>query len=323
MYAASFLSANNPLGKSPLENSSLPDLPLSHSPLPNNPLALILSGGTYAPVPAPLIEEAAFVVACDKGLQYALAQEISVDLWVGDGDSLVEALGQEEEGADCPSPSQVLQAENKDPSQDLQTEDQDLFQDLHQDPLTELQARLHALQAQYPQCLKNMEVLALPCHKDESDTLQALLEVYRRGYRRLELASAFGGRMDHAYANLQTLVRAKELGFTEVVARDTQTTLTVLQGGDTLSFMGPVGLTFSLFSYSEECQGVSIQGAAYPLDKGTLTQTFPLGLSNKIAPQEEGESQVTGHHLSPGLGQVNISLDEGYLLVFVNLDASI
>lgn len=278
MCAASFLSANNPLGNSPLENSHLensplPNLPLSHSPLPNNPLALILSGGTYAPVPAPLIEEAAFVVACDKGLQYALAQEISVDLWVGDGDSLLD--------------------------------------------------QPHTLQAQYPKCLKNMEVLALPCHKDESDTLQALLEVYRRGYRRLELASAFGGRMDHAYANLQTLVRAKELGFTEVVARDTQTTLTVLQGGDTLSFMGPVGLTFSLFSYSKECQGVSIQGAAYPLDKGTLTQTFPLGLSNKIAPQEEGESQVTGHHLSPGLGQVTISLDEGYLLVFVNLDASI
>lgn len=314
MCAASFLSANNPL-----ENSPLPDLSPSHSPLPNHPLALILSGGTYAPVPAPLIEEAAFVVACDKGLQYALAQEISVDLWVGDGDSLLEALGQGEEEANCPSPAQ-----------DLQAEDQDLLQDLHQDTQTQLQAqlhvlqaRLHALQAQYPQCLKNMEVLALPCHKDESDTLQALLEVYRRGYRRLELASAFGGRMDHAYANLQTLVRAKELGFTEVVARDTQTTLTVLQGGDTLSFMGPVGLTFSLFSYSEECQGVSIQGAAYPLDKGTLTQTFPLGLSNKIAPQEEGESQVTGHHLSPGLGQVNISLDEGYLLVFVNLDASI
>lgn len=268
-----------------------------NNPLPNNPLALILSGGTYAPVPALLIEEAAFVVACDKGLQYALAQEISVDLWVGDGDSLLEALGEKEEGADCPSP--------------------------HQDPQIALQARLHALQAQYPKYLKNMEVLALPCHKDESDTLQALLEVYRRGYRRLELASAFGGRMDHAYANLQTLVRAKELGFTEVVARDTQTTLTVLQGGDTLSFMGPVGLTFSLFSYSSRCEGVSIQGAVYPLDKGTLTQTFPLGLSNKIAPQEEGESQVTGHHLSPGLGQVTISLDEGYLLVFVNLDASI
>lgn len=264
---------DNLLPNSSLENNPLPNHSDPNNPLPNNPLALILSGGTYAPVPAPLIEEAAFVVACDKGLQYALAQEISVDLWVGDGDSLLD--------------------------------------------------QPHALQAQYPKYLKNMEVLALPCHKDESDTLQALLEVYRRGYRRLELASAFGGRMDHAYANLQTLVRAKELGFTEVVTRDTQTTLTVLQGGDTLSFMGPVGLTFSLFSYSEECQGVSIQGAAYPLDKGTLTQTFPLGLSNKIAPQEEGESQVTGHHLSPGLGQVTISLDEGYLLVFVNLDASI
>lgn len=46
----------------------------------------IISGGVFSPLLK--IEEADFVIACDKGLKYALDNKVAVDLFVGDRDSL-------------------------------------------------------------------------------------------------------------------------------------------------------------------------------------------------------------------------------------------
>ncbi len=46
----------------------------------------IISGGVFSPLRG--IEEADFIIACDKGLKYALDSKVQVDLFVGDRDSL-------------------------------------------------------------------------------------------------------------------------------------------------------------------------------------------------------------------------------------------
>ena len=40
------------------------------------------------------------------------------------------------------------------------------------------------------------------------------------------------------------------------------------------------GQSLGVFSLSEISEGVSIEGAAYPLENGTLKNDFPLGVSN-------------------------------------------
>ena len=39
---------------------------------------------------------------------------------------------------------------------------------------------------------------------------------------------------------------------------------------------------FSVFSMGEEAQGVSIKGAKYPLDNYTMTNAYPVGISNEF-----------------------------------------
>lgn len=48
-------------------------------------LCAIISGGDFSPLSG--IENSDFVIACDKGLEYALKSGVKPDLFVGDGDS--------------------------------------------------------------------------------------------------------------------------------------------------------------------------------------------------------------------------------------------
>lgn len=45
----------------------------------------------------------------------------------------------------------------------------------------------------------------------------------------------------------------------------------------------------SVFSLTDKCEGVTIRGAKYELENGTLTNAFPLGVSNEYA---ESEAQI-------------------------------
>ncbi len=57
--------------------------------------------------------------------------------------------------------------------------------------------------------------------------------------------------------------------------------ITAISGG-TIQF-GPERKGFvSVFSYTNECTGVTIQGLKYPLDNARLTSRFPLGVSNEF-----------------------------------------
>ena len=57
-------------------------------------------------------------------------------------------------------------------------------------------------------CLKNTRperLSQLPCEKDDTDTLHAVRVCLERGYKRIDLYGALGGRLDHTIANIQTL----------------------------------------------------------------------------------------------------------------------
>ena len=61
---------------------------------------------------------------------------------------------------------------------------------------------------------------------------------------------------------------------------------------------GPVKL--SVFALTDRCEGVAIRGAKWTLEGATLTNAFPLGLSNEFAAPE-----------------AEISVENGALLVIV------
>ena len=132
---------------------------------------------------------------------------------------------------------------------------------------------------------ENYPHITVPVEKDDTDTLLAARIAIERGYRDIRIFGAFGGRLDHTLANLQTLEFIHENGGCGMLigTRD----YAVLQAPDApRRYPRMAGFTLSAFAWTARCTDVSITGAHYPLSGGTLTRSFPLGVSNEITGTE-------------------------------------
>ncbi len=128
------------------------------------------------------------------------------------------------------------------------------------------------------------EILRLPVEKDDTDTMSAVRGALERGYRRIRIYCALGGRLDHLYANIQAGAFAAAHGArAELIGGNAH--IYVLPGGEiTLPYRQ--GWSLSVFAVTDEVRGVSITGAKYPLSDAVITNTFPIGTSNEWLPGE-------------------------------------
>lgn len=124
------------------------------------------------------------------------------------------------------------------------------------------------------------EVLQYPVDKDEIDFELALQLARRRGYARVEVLGALGGRWDMTLGNLflprvgwdSDTVRFRHGAWTILAANGPVTLLVEGQAGDLLSLI-PLG---------EDVAGVTLSGCRYPLAGETLQVGFSRGLSNAL-----------------------------------------
>lgn len=137
-------------------------------------------------------------------------------------------------------------------------------------------------------------VETLPVEKDETDMAAAALLAQARGFRTLYFFGALGGRrFSHSMAAVQTLLRLHQQGLS-VYLFDRNCTL-LPACSETVRF--PAGLSgdFSLFALSDTAV-VSYTGLKYPLEQRTLSNDFPLGVSNSFT-GEPAAVQVAGKAL--------------------------
>ncbi len=123
--------------------------------------------------------------------------------------------------------------------------------------------------------------LTVPVEKDDTDTMLAARVALEKGFRDVRIYGAFGGRLDHTLANVQTLEFLLDAG-ADAMLVGVRDIAQMLPAGAVRRYERRAGWSLSLFSWSERCTGVTVQGTQYPLEKGTLTRGFPLGVSNKI-----------------------------------------
>lgn len=118
-----------------------------------------------------------------------------------------------------------------------------------------------------------------PVEKDDTDAVLAVRHGLRLGYRRFLLyGSLEGARLDHTVANFQTLqFLADNGGEGCLIGKDC--IVTVLKNG-TLEFPADAKGVLSVFCMGADAKGVTLRGLKYPLENGTLTAGFPLGVSN-------------------------------------------
>ena len=118
-----------------------------------------------------------------------------------------------------------------------------------------------------------------PVEKDDTDAMLAVRRGLSLGYREFVLYGSLDGpRLDHTIANFQTLQFLTDRGAVGYLAGKDYL-VTVVQNG---SIRFPAGCkgTISVFCMGKDAEDVTLEGLYYPLQHGTLTAGFPLGVSN-------------------------------------------
>lgn len=125
----------------------------------------------------------------------------------------------------------------------------------------------------------DFEIIRLPVRKDDTDTAFCVKEGFSRGYKHFLIYGALGGmRLSHTIANLELLSMIRSQGgYGEL--RQGQTRVFLLAAGDEVDFSPEERGHLSLFSLTDEAE-LSASGLSYPLSHGTLSRSFPLGVSN-------------------------------------------
>ena len=136
-------------------------------------------------------------------------------------------------------------------------------------------------------------VITLPAVKDVTDTWAAVEQGLQRGYARFVLYGCTGGRFDHTMANLQTAAWLAEKGMECQIIGKGQI-VTAVSPGMELSFGEAAAGFVSVFSHTDTCEGVTIRGLKYELEAATLTNRFPLGVSNEFTGRQASISVTSG-----------------------------
>lgn len=122
--------------------------------------------------------------------------------------------------------------------------------------------------------------------KDASDTEIAIRMAITLGADEMVILGATGGRIDHLWANVQTLYIPYKAGINAEIL-DSQNRIRLIGGGEThLRRAEAYGKYFSVFPLGEEILGFSIEGAKYPLSNHVLTPYDSLCVSNEIVGEE-------------------------------------
>ncbi len=142
-----------------------------------------------------------------------------------------------------------------------------------------------------------IETISFPAEKNETDMFLGYLEGVKRGYDSFIMLGALGGdRLDHTLANISLLKYAKEHGH-NIKISDKNCDIILIKN-ESVTLNGACGKYLSVLAVSGEARGVSICGAKYEVSDVTLSDSFPLGVSNEFKDRE-----------------VTVSVNDGSLLI--------
>lgn len=146
-----------------------------------------------------------------------------------------------------------------------------------------------------------VDALRLPKEKDDTDMVAAIRAGWERGFRVFHIYGGTGGRLDHTLANIQCLGDIAGRGGRGFLY-DKESVITVLREGR-ISFPKDARGILSAFAFTDTASGVYESGLKYALRDATLSNRYPVGVSNAFV----GEAS-------------SISVREGMLIVIYPKD---
>ena len=123
------------------------------------------------------------------------------------------------------------------------------------------------------------ETIVLPCEKDDTDTVFAVKEGMRRGFSEFLLLGVIGQRLDHTIGNVSILLMLDEAGRHGMIVDDYSEMSLV---GQAPTYIDESFSYFSVLNISGKAEGVTIEGAKYPLKDAVISCDYQYGVSNEV-----------------------------------------
>jgi len=123
-------------------------------------------------------------------------------------------------------------------------------------------------------------VMFLPKEKDDTDMLAAIKAGISQGFDIFYIYGGTGGRIDHTLANIQCIAWLARQSCRGYLVGD-GVVMTAIHNS-TITFPASAEGMISIFSHNNIAEGVSVNGLKYCLSDTTLSNTFPIGISNEF-----------------------------------------
>jgi thiamine pyrophosphokinase len=130
---------------------------------------------------------------------------------------------------------------------------------------------------------EHTEVVRHPVDKAATDTELAIAHAASYSPGRILLVAGLGDRLDHAVAALGALGAPELAGVGSLEAWWGNDQLHIVHGPGSTNLDLPHGTTFSVIAMHGPCEGVSVEGARWPLEHHALPPMVGLGVSNQVA----------------------------------------
>jgi len=136
------------------------------------------------------------------------------------------------------------------------------------------------------------EIEQHPRHKNLTDLELALQAALAQSASILTVLGVWGGRTDHALANLFCLTQLS--GTLPVVMPGNEQSGFLLKSAQQIVIEHEIGQTVSIMAMIDDCHGVSNTGMQYPLVNATIRYGSGLGISNETLTNPASIALETG-----------------------------
>ncbi|MFN3225760.1 MAG: thiamine diphosphokinase [Hyphomicrobiales bacterium] len=120
---------------------------------------------------------------------------------------------------------------------------------------------------------------AFPAAKSTTDGALAIHEAINRGANAITIVGAFGGRTDHTFAIMADACARANEGLTVLLSNGDEEATPL--SPEPQSFDYPSGTVFSVLAFSG-LEGLTLEGAVWPLDAITMPFGDTLTISNEV-----------------------------------------
>lgn len=139
---------------------------------------------------------------------------------------------------------------------------------------------------------EKIKKITAPAEKEDTDTMLAVKYALKKGFKNFLILGATGGRIDHQIGNISAAAYIAMRGGRSLISDRYNKIFVIRNSGITIKKEPRTAL--SILSYTDISEGVTAVGTKYKLKNASLSNTFPLGISNVMEEENIGIEVKSG-----------------------------